>query len=109
MVHTMTTHHTLIGWMLTWSLLLPSRSCRFRETKGGDFGVVQPNPVMKGLFSEENMCEDLASVYNMVPERSNLCVWTQDSASQDKALIMPYVATLDLKLDVSCLCMRTSH
>lgn len=39
---------------------------RFRETKGGDFGVVHPAPLMKGLLSEDTACEDLASVFNMV-------------------------------------------
>lgn len=78
-------------------------SCRFTETKGGTFGIVHPNPIMKGLFSEEAMCEDLASVFNMVPEHSNLCVWTQDSFHQGKSIILPYVASLDLDFETDLL------
>ena len=49
-------------------MLLPlcSPAGRFRETKGGSFGLVHPAPLMKDLFSEEQACEDLASVLNMV-------------------------------------------
>jgi len=72
------------------------RFCRFINSKGGDFVFTHPSPVMRGLFKEEAMCEDLASVFHLVPERSSLCVWTQDAAAQGRALIMPYVATLDL-------------
>ena len=72
---------------------------RFLQSKGGDFGMVHPNPVMRGLFSEEAMCEDLASVYNMVPERSSLCVWTPDSPSEGKSAIVPYLASLDIDLE----------
>jgi hypothetical protein len=54
---------------------------------------------MRGLFKEEVMCEDLASAYNMVPERSGLCVWTPDAAAQGRAALLPYVATLDLDLE----------
>ena len=46
--------------------LLAVRLRRFRETKGGDFGLVHPAPLMKGLLTEEAACEDLASVLNMV-------------------------------------------
>lgn len=42
----------------------PPRS--FRETKGGDYALVHPAPLMKGLLNEEAACEDLASVLNMV-------------------------------------------
>lgn len=76
------------------------KSQRFIDSKGGDFVFVHPSPIMRGLFKEEAMCEDLASAFHLVPERSSLCVWTQDAAAEGKALIMPYVSTLDLELDV---------
>ncbi|KAL4442429.1 hypothetical protein ABPG77_005013 [Micractinium sp. CCAP 211/92] len=71
---------------------------RFRETKGGSFGLVHPAPLMKGLLTEEAACEDLASVLNMVPERSLLCVWTQDSHAEGKSVLLPYAATSDLDM-----------
>lgn len=46
------------------------------------------------------LCEDMASVYHMVPERSSLCVWTRDAAERGRALVLPYVATTDLELEV---------
>jgi hypothetical protein len=58
---------------------------------------------MKGLFSEEASCEDLASVLNMVPERGSLCVWTQDSHAAGKSVLLPYAAVSDVDMDVSCL------
>lgn len=75
------------------------KSQRFTASKGGDFVFVHPSPIMRGLFKEEAMCEDLASAFHLVPERSSLCVWTPDSASRGLSLIMPYVATLDLDLE----------
>ncbi|PRW51030.1 Dihydrolipoyllysine-residue acetyltransferase component of pyruvate dehydrogenase complex [Chlorella sorokiniana] len=72
---------------------------RFRETKGGDFGVVHPAPLMKGLLSEDTACEDLASVLNMVPERQLLCVWTQDSHRAGKSVILPYAAVSDIDIE----------
>ena len=72
---------------------------RFLASKGADFGMVHPNPVMRGLFSEEAMCEDLASVYNMVPERSSLCVWTPDAPLDGRSAIVPYLASLNLDLE----------
>lgn len=72
---------------------------RFTRSKGNDFAFVHPSPIMKNLFTEEVMCEDLASALNMVPERSSLCVWTPDSALEGKSLLLPYLATLDLDLD----------
>ena len=83
----------------TRTLLTPLR--RFRDTKGGDFGLVHPAPLMKGLFSEEAACEDLASVLNMVPERGSLCVWTQDSHAAGKSVLLPYAAVSDVDMDVS--------
>ena len=75
------------------------KSERYTKSKGGDFVFVHPSPIMKGLFKEESMCEDLASAFHLVPERSSLCVWTPDAASTGSSLIMPYVATLDLDLE----------
>ena len=75
------------------------KSERYSRSKGGDFVFVHPSPIMKGLFKEESMCEDLASAFHLVPERSSLCVWTPDAASAGSSLIMPYVATLDLDLE----------
>lgn len=60
--------------------------------------MVHPAPLMKGLLSEEAACEDLASVLNMVPERSLLCVWTQDSHAQGKSVLLPYAAASDVDL-----------
>lgn len=54
---------------------------------------------MQGLFGEEAMCEDFASVYNMVPERSSLCVWTPDTPVEGKAVILPYVAMLNIEVE----------
>lgn len=65
-------------------------------TKGADFAVAHPSPAMAGLLGEDAMCEDLASAYNLVLERSSLCVWTQGSAAAGASAIVPYVATLDL-------------
>ncbi|EFN56525.1 hypothetical protein CHLNCDRAFT_144148 [Chlorella variabilis] len=79
------------------------RLAGFRETKGGDFGMVHPAPLMKGLFTEEAACEDFASVLNMVPERASLCVWTQDSHTQGKSVLLPYAAVSDIDMDVSCI------
>lgn len=75
------------------------KSERFVKSKGGDFVFVHPSPIMKGLFKEEAMCEDLASAFHLVPERSSLCVWTPDAASKGSSLIMPYVSNLDLDFD----------
>lgn len=75
------------------------KSERFINSKGGDFVFAHPSPIMKGLFKEEAMCEDLASAFHLVPERSSLCVWTPDSASTGSSLILPYVASLDLDFD----------
>ena len=75
------------------------KSERFVSSKGGDHVFVHPSPIMSGLFKEEAMCEDLASALHLVPERSSLCVWTPNSASQGLALIMPYAATLDLDFE----------
>lgn len=75
------------------------KSERYSKSKGGDFVFVHPSPIMRGLFKEEAMCEDLASAFHLVPERSSLCVWTPDAASTGSSLIMPYVATLDLDLE----------
>ena len=61
--------------------------------------MAQPSPVMRGLFSEEAMCEDLASVFHLVPERSSLCVWTQNSFAEGKSAIIPYSATVDIDLE----------
>ena len=61
--------------------------------------MLHPNPAMAGLFSEEAMCEDLASVYNMVPERSSLGVWTPDSPLEGRSAIVPYLASLNLDLE----------
>ena len=36
------------------------KSERFTNSKGGDFVFVHPSPIMKGLYKEEAMCEDLA-------------------------------------------------
>jgi hypothetical protein len=66
------------------------------DSRGADFGLLQPAPSLRGLFSEAVMCEDLASVLHMVPERSSLCVWTRDSVERGKALVVPYVASSDL-------------
>ena len=65
---------------------------RFRDTKGGDFALVHPAPLMRGLLTEEAACEDLASVLHMVPERAGLCVWTQDSHAAGRSVLLPYVA-----------------
>jgi hypothetical protein len=51
---------------------------------------------MQNLFSEAAMCEDLAGVFHLVPERSSLCVWTKNAAVQGRAAVIPYVASLDL-------------
>lgn len=75
------------------------KSERFIKSKGGDFAFVHPSPIMKGLFKEEAMCEDLASAFHLVPERSSLCVWTPDAASTGSSLIIPYVSNLDLDFD----------
>ena len=75
------------------------KSERFTNSKGGDFVFVHPSPIMKGLYKEEAMCEDLASAFHLVPERSSLCVWTPDAASTGSSLIMPYVSTLDIDFD----------
>lgn len=75
------------------------KSERFIKSKGGDFVFVHPSPIMKGLFKEEAMCEDLASAFHLVPERSSLCVWTPDAASTGSSLIIPYVSNLDLDFD----------
>ena len=75
------------------------KSARYSKSKGGDFVFAHPSPIMKGIFKEEAMCEDLASAFHLVPERSSLCVWTPDAASAGSSLIMPYVATLDLDLE----------
>ena len=77
-----------------------SLSCRFQRNKGADFALVHPNPSMRDFFSEETECEELASTYAMVPERSNLCIWTQDSAAHNKSALLPYVAVTDLDLKV---------
>lgn len=53
---------------------------------------------MKGLLTEEAACEDLASVLNLVPERSLLCVWTQDSHAEGKSVLLPYAATSDVDM-----------
>jgi len=91
---------SLTSFLTQWPFFFFSLSSnRFVKSKGGDFGMVHPNPVMRGLFSEEAMCEDLASVYNMVPERSSLCVWTPESPSEGKSAIVPYLASLDLDLE----------
>ena len=79
------------------------KSERYSSSKGGDFVFVHPSPIMKGLFKEEAMCEDLASAFHLVPERSSLCVWTPDAASSGSSLIMPYVATLDLDFELDLL------
>ena len=84
-------------------MVVPGWVCRFRDTKGGDFGLVHPAPLMKGLFSEEAACEDLASVLHMVPERGGLCVWTQDSAAAGKSVLLPYAAVSDVDMEVGCL------
>lgn len=69
--------------------------CSFRETKGGDFGVVHPAPLMKGLLSEDAACEDLASVLNMV-RRASL-VWSSSTAQRQPAR-GPIVMRLDVGL-----------
>lgn len=77
----------------------PTRS--FRATKGGDFGFVHPTPgPFKGLLTEEAACEDFASSLNLVPERSLLCVWTQDSHAQGKSVLMPYTAVSHIDIEV---------
>lgn len=73
---------------------------RFIDSKGADFGLLQPGPTLRGLFSEAVLCEDLASAFHLVTERGSLCVWTRDSAERGKAMILPYVATTDLGLEV---------
>jgi len=69
---------------------------RFKLTKGADFGLARPSPSLRGLFREEALCEDLASVFSLVAEHSSLCVWTPDAALQGKAMVMPYLAVTDL-------------
>lgn len=80
--------------------LSPLPPCSFKHAKGGDFGLVHPAPLMKGLLSEDAACDDLASVLHMVPERSMLCVWTQDSHAAGKSVLLPYTAVTDIDMEV---------
>lgn len=93
------TAHYAAHLLLTYCLPPCMVFCRFKATKGGAFALTHPSPLMRGLFSEEAMCEDLASVLHLVPERSSLCVWTQDSFSQGKSVIIPYSATIDIDVE----------
>ena len=69
---------------------------RFKKTKGGDFAMVRPSPQIKGLFREEALCDELASVFSIVPEHASLCVWTPEAPAEGKALIVPYTAVSDI-------------
>lgn len=60
---------------------------------------------MKGLLSEDAACDDLASVLHMVPERSMLCVWTQDSHAAGKSVLLPYTAVTDIDIEVGGPCL----
>lgn len=60
-----------------------------------------PTPLMRKIFTETTMCEDLSSVFHMAPERSLLCIWKQNAALNNRALILPYLSILDLNIENS--------
>lgn len=69
---------------------------KFQSSKGKAFTLMRPSPMTKGLFKEDEICDEMSSVFTLVPESSSLCVWTSDAATKGNALILPYVAVTDM-------------
>ncbi|KDD72161.1 hypothetical protein H632_c3770p0, partial [Helicosporidium sp. ATCC 50920] len=73
----------------------------FRDTKGGAFAMAFPSPALSGFFPEDDACEELSSVFQLVPEPGNLCAWTRDSHQRNRSMVLPYLASSDLELELA--------